>query len=165
MRKFPRWAVLVCVLVSTAALAGGITQIAGLNSTINQDEQIKSTLQALWAFGQLLSYEDTVASIARVEQQFSYSGSKTADYQVKASAGFVHAITCSTPAGGGAGIAGAVTLRDALTETTPIVTTLGFPLNAYFVPFTIIVDSVFTTGIYLGFDGTVTNVSCSVSFR
>ena len=112
--------------------------------------------------GTLLSGEDQTNSLFKVEQQFSYKAA-AADAQAKASAGFVHSVTCATTAGAAA-TAGALTIRDALTETTPIAATIGMPATA-FVPFTVILDAVMTTGIYIGFDGTLAGVSCTVSFR
>lgn len=109
-----------------------------------------------------LQFEDTTNSVAKVEQQFSYKIA-TADTQVKAAAGFVHAVTCATTAGAAA-TAGALTLRDALTETTPIAYTIGIPATA-FVPFTVVLNATFATGIYAGFDGTLAGVSCTVSYR
>lgn len=110
----------------------------------------------------LISGEDQTNNVLRVEGQFS-SKIITADTQVKASAGFVHAISCATSAGAAA-TAGALTLRDALTETTPIIHTIGIPASA-FTPFGFVIDEVFTTGIYAAFDGTLAGVSCTVSYR
>lgn len=110
----------------------------------------------------LISGEDQTNNVMRTEQQMSYK-IVTADTQVKASAGFVHAISCATTAGSAA-TAGALTLRDATTETTPIVHTIGIPASA-FTPFGFVIDEVFTTGIYAGFDGTLAGVSCTVSYR
>src|SRR3990167_2917022 len=42
----------------------------------------------------LLSGEDQPANVLRVEGQFSSSGTKTADAQIKASAGYVHNLIC-----------------------------------------------------------------------
>ena len=111
---------------------------------------------------QLLAGEDQTNNVQKVEQQFSYK-IVTADAQVKASAGFVHAISCATSAGAAA-TAGALTLRDATTETAPIVHTIGIPASA-FTPFGFVIDEVFSTGIYAGFDGTLAGVSCTVSYR
>lgn len=110
----------------------------------------------------LIAGEDQTNNVLRVEQQYSYK-IVTADTQVKASAGFVHAISCATSAGAAA-TAGALTLRDATTETTPIAHTIGIPASA-FTPFGFVIDEVFTTGIYAGFDATLAGVSCTVSYR
>ena len=110
----------------------------------------------------LLAGEDQTNSVIKTEQQFSYK-IITADTQVKASAGFVHSISCATNAGSAA-TAGALTLRDATTETTPIAHTIGIPASA-FTPFGFVIDEVFTTGIYAGFDGTLAGVSCTVAYR
>jgi hypothetical protein len=95
-----------------------------------------------------------------VEQRFSYSR-KTADGQVKGSAGFVHAVTIApttaTPT------AGLLTIYDNTAESGTVIysewifaTTPGH---------TVILDVVAATGIYVSFDGTLANVSCTVSYR
>lgn len=108
------------------------------------------------------SFTDTTNGVAKVEGQFSYKVC-TSDCQVKSTAGFVHSIVCATTAGSAA-TAGALTIRDAATETTPIAYTIGVPASA-FVPFGAVLDAVMTTGIYLGWDGTLAGVSCTVTYR
>lgn len=94
------------------------------------------------------------------EGPFTYSR-KTADGQVKAGQGFLHAIaiapTTATPT------AGLLTIYDSLTETGTIIysewvfaTTVGHTLTIN-VPFSI--------GLFVGFDGTLTNASVTVSYR
>jgi hypothetical protein len=128
---------------------------AGDNAvTVNSAGQLTPTL---------LSGEDQTNSVFKVEGQFSYKVC-TSDCQISAAAGFVHTITCSTPAGA-AVAAGAITLRNAATETTPIVATIGIP-NSAFAPFTLTLDTVLgLTGMYLGYDGSVGAASCTVSYR
>lgn len=111
----------------------------------------------------LLAGEDQTNGVFKTESQFSYKIC-TSDCQISAAAGYVHSITCATPAGA-AVAAGAITLRNAATETTPIVATIGIP-NSAFTPFTLVLDVVLSaTGMYLGYDGTVGAVSCTVSYR
>lgn len=111
----------------------------------------------------LTAGEDQTNDVQKVEERFSYKIC-TADCQISAAAGFVHSITCATPAGA-AVAAGAITLRNAATETTPVVATIGIP-NSAFTPFTLVLDTVLgETGMYLGYDGTVGAVSCTVSYR
>jgi hypothetical protein len=139
--------------------------MAAKSGDVDNYEEIFSSGNALFAFGQLLSYEDTTNSVARVEGQFSYKVC-TADCQVKNAPGFVHTVTCATAAGAAVAAAGAITIRDALTETTPIAATIGIPATAT-PPFNLTLDAVMTTGIYFAYDGTLTagSVSCTVSYR
>ena len=109
----------------------------------------------------LISGEDPTNNVLRTESQFSYKLT-TADAQAKASPGFVHSVTCATSAGSAA-TAGTVSIHDALTETTPTIATIGIPATA-FVPFTVILDTVATTGIYVGY-ATAAGISCTVSYR
>jgi len=113
----------------------------------------------------LISGEDQTNNVLRTEGQFSYKVC-TADCQVKASAGYVHTVTCATAAGAAVAAAGAITIRDALTETTPIAATIGIPATAT-PPFTLTLDSVMTTGIYFAYDGTLTaaSISCTIAYR
>jgi hypothetical protein len=119
---------------------------------VNSSGQITQTLQA---------GEDQTNSTRKVEQQFSYKLT-TADAQAKDSPGFVHTVTCATAAGSAA-TAGTVSIHDALTETTPTIATIGIPATA-FVPFTVTLDAVATTGIYVGY-ATAAGISCTVSYR
>lgn len=96
-----------------------------------------------------------------VEQGPYLSSRKTADGQVKGSAGFVHTVTIApttaTPT------AGLLTIYDSLTETGTILysewifaTTPGHSVH---------LDVPAATGIYVGYDGTLANVSVAVSYR
>ncbi len=84
-----------------------------------------------------------------------------AEGQIKAAAGKIYAIsiapTTASPT------AGLLTVYDALTETGTILysewvfaTTPGH---------TIILNGIFTTGLYVGFDATLANVSFAVTWR
>lgn len=83
----------------------------------------------------------------------------TADGQVKASAGVLHSVTF---AASGTVTAGVITIYDSLTETgTQIWTgTIQTALN----PATIMIDGAFSTGCYIGYDGTIANVSVHASY-
>ncbi len=119
---------------------------------VNSSGQVTTTLGA---------GEDQTNGVQKVEQQFSYKLT-TADAQAKGAPGFVHTVTCATAAGSAA-TAGTVSIHDALTETTPTIATIGIPATA-FVPFTVTLDAVATTGIYVGY-ATAAGISCTVSFR
>jgi len=90
-----------------------------------------------------------------------YYSRKTADGQVKASAGFIHTVsiapTTATPT------AGLVTIYDNVAETGNVVfsewvfaTTPGH---------TIILDVECPNGIYVGYDGSLASVSVTVAYR
>lgn len=92
----------------------------------------------------------------------SYSKTRvTADALVKTGVGAIHTVTIApttaTPT------AGLLTIYDNTTETGTIIysewifaTTIGH---------TITLDAVLTTGIYVGYDATLANVSCTVTYR
>lgn len=84
-----------------------------------------------------------------------------ADGQVKASAGHLQSITFSptgTPA------AGVITIYDSTTETGTAIFSVSIP-SSVFTPFTVMLDVAATTGIFVGFDGTVTNTQVTTTFR
>lgn len=91
---------------------------------------------------------------------YSYSR-KTADGQVKATAGFVHTIclapTTATPT------AGLVTLYDSAAESGTIVFSSWFFATTNAECATL--DVTMGTGIFVGYDATVTNMSVTVSYR
>lgn len=95
-----------------------------------------------------------------VEQRFLYSR-KTADGQVKASAGFVHTVTISpttaTPT------AGLLTIYDNTAESGTII--FSEWVAATTPAHTVILNVTAGTGIYVGYDATLANVSCTVSYR
>lgn len=84
----------------------------------------------------------------------------TADLQVKAGAGFIHNVTIgaltATP------VAGLLTIYDSLTETGTVIWA-GW-IFATQQPITVILDAPVGTGIFIGFDATLTNVNASVSY-
>lgn len=91
---------------------------------------------------------------------YSYSRN-TADGQVKGSAGFIHTISISpltaTPT------AGLLTVYDGTTESGAVVYTEWVSATA--VGHTVTLDVPCATGIYVGFDGALTNVAVTVSYR
>lgn len=112
--------------------------------------------------GTLIWCEDDVNSVCRVEQQFSGSNNKTADTQVKASAGFVHVLECiGTDA---VATAGTIILYDNTAESGTIIRSWAVTAIAIPMPVLFSINQVATTGLYLGFTTTV-DVTCSVSYR
>ena len=124
---------------------------ADLQSDVNGN--LKVTLAAA------IAGEDSTNSVMKVEHQYSYSR-KTADGQVKSTAGFIHTVTFSAT---GTVTAGVITIYDSASESGTVVWsgTIQTGLN----PTTIILDVVCGTGIYVGYDGTIANVATTVSYR
>jgi len=148
--------------VSGIAVAAGITAISAKNSTSGQQEEIKSTLQALWSFGQLLAGEDQINGVMKTEQQFSYCAGIVADGQCGSPAGFLHSVTCASD--DPAATAGSMAIRDATAASTgTIIQNVNFAA-AFLAPVTMIFDVVLTTGLYLDFT-TTADVECSASYR
>lgn len=85
----------------------------------------------------------------------------TADGQIKATAGFIHTVTISPT---GSVTAGTLTIYNSASESGTVVASFALPVTT-FTPFSVVLDVACSTGIYVGFDATLANVSCTVSFR
>ena len=110
----------------------------------------------------LISGEDQTNNVIRTESQFSRCDNKSADASCKASAGFVHTVTCVSA--DAAATAGDIAIRDSTSAGAgTVVLDIAIPA-AYFPPVTITLDESFTTGIYLDFT-TTADVNCNVSYR
>jgi hypothetical protein len=150
---------LACLLIcwlpnAPAAIVHGVT-----DGNAQQAVRVDTEGGIVTALGEC---EDDTNNLCRVEHYYSYSADATADAQVKASAGFVHTLSCAgTDA---AATAGSVALRDATAAGAgTIVKTIAFAA-AFQQPFTLIIDAAFATGIYLDFT-TTADVACVVSYR
>ena len=107
-----------------------------------------------------LAGEDFDNDVMRVEGQFSYSR-KTADGQVKSAPGFVHSVTIApttaTPT------AGLVTVYDNTAGSgTPVFSEWVFATAP---AHSVILDVECLTSIYVEYDGTLANVSVTISYR
>lgn len=109
----------------------------------------------------LIAGEDLTNNVLKTEQQFSYKAVIAADAQIKAGAGFLHTVTFSC--NDAAPTAGSIIIYDSLTETGTQIFNHTFTTTP-FVPFTLIFDCVFATGLYIGFT-TTADVNVSVSYR
>jgi len=110
--------------------------------------------------GTLLSGEDQTNNVMRVEGQFSYSGPQTADAQIKASAGFLHTLTCNSDA---AATAGSLDIYDNTAGSGTKIHSITFG-TGFYPPATMIFDVAFSTGLYLDFT-TTADVTCTASYR
>ena len=107
----------------------------------------------------LLAGEDQTNNVIRVEGQFSYKKIPHADTQVKASAGFLHTLSCVSDA---AATAGSIVLYDNTAESGTEI--LNMALGAVPYQFSLVLDVVFATGLYVGYT-TTADVDCVVSYR
>jgi len=82
----------------------------------------------------------------------------TADGQVKGSAGYLHLVTINNVTANGT-----ITIYDSLTESGTVIAAIALTTTSTF-PMTLIYDVTCATGIYAGFDGTVTG-DITVSYR
>lgn len=87
------------------------------------------------------------------------AGYATADTQIKASAGFVHSVTIAPT---GVITAGVITIYDDPTEGGTVIYTEYVAVGDK--AHTIFLDVACANGIYVGYDGTVANVSVSLSY-
>lgn len=111
--------------------------------------------------GALIAGEDLTNDILKVEERYSYSGIKTADAQIKASAGFIHSITISC--NDAAPTAGSVIIYDNTAESGTQVYNETFTTTV-FRGYSVILDVVCSTGIYVGFT-TTADVNVQISYR
>lgn len=109
----------------------------------------------------LIAGEDLTNNRLMVEHQYTPSALLAADAQVKGSAGFLHSVTfmCNDAAP----TAGSIIIYNSLTESGTQVFNHTFTTTP-FVPFTVILDVVMSTGIYVGFT-TTADVNVLVSYR
>lgn len=91
---------------------------------------------------------------------YSYSR-KTADGQVKATAGFIHTVSI-TPTG--TVTAGVLSIYNSASESGAVVASFSLPVTT-FTPFSVQLDVACGTGIYVGFDATLANVGVTISYR
>jgi hypothetical protein len=114
----------------------------------------------LTSFGSLLAGEDLVNNVLKTEQRFTPL-LVTADTQVKAGAGFLHTITVSP--NDAAPTAGSIIVYDSLTEASTQLFNVTVT-TTWFAPFTVTIDGIFSTGLYVGFT-TTADVNVTVSYR
>ena len=85
----------------------------------------------------------------------------TADAQVKAGAGRLHAVTITTPAT----TAGTITLYDSLAEDSTVIAAIRVGTSAERQNSqTLFFDCRFTTGLYVGYDAVVVAAKITVSY-
>jgi hypothetical protein len=119
--------------------------------------------------GTLQAGEDLTATgafaggVQVIEKRYLITATKTADFQVKASAGYVNWIRCI--GNDAAATVGTIKIFDSLTETGTELfswTTVAVALNTQ--PLYFPIEAAAATGIYLGYT-TIADIECQVSYR
>ena len=145
----------VTIPVSGEYRASATTYADGDATVLQTDVNGNTKMREQYAPG----YEDNTNNVAKVEQRFSYSAVAVADVQIKSSAGFLHSVTFSCA--DAIPTAGDIKIFDNTAESGTLVFHHNFTVSP-FMPFTIILDYVMATGIYIGFTTTAdVNVSCA----
>lgn len=103
--------------------------------------------------------EDINANRLLVESRYSRTR-VTADGLVATGAGYIRGVTFSAT---GAVTAGVITIYDNTAESGTVLFSgvIQVGLNPVFIP----LETTFTTGLYVGYDGTVANVATGVAWR
>lgn len=133
--------------------------LADGNVIVNQLD-VNGNLKATSAT--LLAGEDLTNNKMVVEHQYTSTGVKTADALIKTGSGFIHTITISQQ--DAAPTAGTIQIRDATAAGAGTVLFEWNLTTAVFVPFTVILDVTFGTGLYIDFT-TTADVNVVGSYR
>lgn len=110
----------------------------------------------------LLSCEDQLKKICKVEQQFTSSGPKTADTLIYTGASLVHSLVCIGTDGTAA--AGTIILYDNIAESGTKIFEWDVQAVAYTTPVVIPLNAIVANGLYLGYT-TTNDVKCHVIYR
>lgn len=145
-------------------MSGFVGRVATSAPTLGHNENhplsLDTTGNARVTQGTLTAGEDVDADRVKVEQRF-LPLQVTADALVKTGEGFLHTLTfAQTDA---APTAGTITVYDNTAESG----TKLFEWNlttAVFVPFSVTIDAIFSTGLYVGFS-TTADVAVTASYR
>lgn len=136
------------------------------NITRTEQEILNATYDETTGSGEVtlvtaLAGEDLTNDVLKVEERFGASGKLTADTAVKSGAGFVHTVTFTC--NDAAPTAGSVIIYDNTAESGTELFNHTFTTTP-FVPFSVILDHSFATGLYVGFT-TTADVNVFVSYR
>jgi hypothetical protein len=141
----------------------GFANAAG-NATVDANGNMPVTQGTLTAGEDLTATGAYAGGVVVVETRYLNTGTKSADFQVKATPGFVHNLVCVGADASATG--GSIIVYDNTAEsgtalyTFTVVAANNYSLNAIVFP----IDAVAATGIYLGYT-TTADVNCNVSYR
>lgn len=144
-------------LWSTPIWADGPNKLRQSNGTYTDQGGVTDSAKV--TLGTALAGADATIDVMKVEQRFSFVAI-TGDTSVKASAGFLHAITCQSDA---AATAGSIIAYNNTAESGTQIWNWVVSAVEY-QPQTLIFDVSFSTGLFIGYT-TTADVNCTVSFR
>jgi len=108
-----------------------------------------------------LAGEDLTNDVMKVEEQYTYNAVIVADALIKTGAGVLHTLTISC--NDAAPTAGTIIIYDNTAESGTIIFNHNFTTTP-FMPFSVVLDAKFNTGLYAGFT-TTADVNLSISYR
>lgn len=148
---------------TSVLVVGGVYNSSAPTYSTGQATQLQSDVNGNLKVtnATLLAGEDLTNNKMVVEHQYTPSGVLLTDTQIKASAGFVHTVTISQ--NDAAPTAGTIDLYNNTAGSGTKIFTWTLT-TAVFNPFTVTLDMVCSTGIYLDFT-TTADVAVSVSYR
>lgn len=143
------------VKVGGKYVAAGVTLDDGDRGNMQLDVNGRQIITS----GTLFEGEDQTYHRMRSMPAYNYSAIAVADVQIKGSAGILHSVTFSCA--DAAPTAGDIKIYDNTAESGTVVFHHNFTTTP-FMPFTVILDYIMLTGIYVGFSTTAdVNVSCA----
>ena len=150
-------------VLATVASAAAPTLGEGQTTSISVDlaGNARMTLGTCLS-GESACVGDSPTSYIMVRTVLSSSGQKTADAQIKATAGYVSHMICQ--GSDAAATAGTIILHDETTETGTAVFTFTVAALDYHTPMVFPIQANFATGIYLGFT-TTADMACTVFYQ
>jgi len=149
----------VCQATASAVTQGENTTMGAESCDLQQN--LRTTLGTCLS-GESNCVGDSPTSYIMVRTVLLSSGQKTADAQIKASAGYVsHMICQGTDA---AATAGMIIIHDALTETGTAIFTFTVAALDYHTPMVFPIQTNAATGIYLGYT-TTGDMNCTVYYQ
>lgn len=146
---------------NTSVIGGGVYNTSAPTYTNGQQTQNQADVNGNQKTVEQYApvYENNTTGKAVVEENYT-NATVTADGQVKSSAGFIRSITFSAT---GTVTAGLITVYDNTAESGTVIWSGVIQVTT--APITIALHVSTSTGIYVGYDGTIANVRTQVSYR
>jgi hypothetical protein len=125
------------------------------------DIQLDASANERVTLATLIAGEDIPNNVLRVEEHFTYA-TATGDLLVKSGAGFLHTLTFAP--NDSAPTAGSIIIYDNTAESGTQIFNWSGITTTWFVPFTLTLDVIFATGLYIGYT-TTGDVNVTASYR
>lgn len=120
--------------------------------SVDANKNLKTTLKTA------IAGEDLTNDVLVTENRYAYDRA-TADKLIVSGSGILHTISFAAT---GAVTAGVVTIYDNTAESGTVIWS-GI-IQATTSPISVLLDVEYTTGLYVGYDGTIANVATHVSY-